>query len=431
MYENIGIELYKELEKSLENYGVVNEAYIGKTPNIQKAEQAMGEICKFIKDREAGRAKGKVMKQKAYKDLVKYLSDEFEIKNFNLVFTDGYASGNYFGTNMALDGPVNVYGATSIPLITDMKNLIKNIAFKSGKSEKISGVKNVCIFLQSTLVTTYDLNAEEMMAVLLHEIGHSFNMHIILTMMMTVSFIHAPFTFVSMSISQLLHARIFASTAKFMNRIMPEFLSRIFRKFNALIIPYMQSITPPLYILTFIRNLKKTIFNPQLPPEVRRRMLYDIFTAGITEYAAERHSDSFASAYGYGYGLSSGLRKITYMSEKTEKMIEKGSDTTVFDMMDALGSTLIAFIDPHPATITRVKNQINKLNRDLNSVKDPELKKEIKAQIDQIQELYDNYYSKENSTTEMNKYRAMLDKVLKGDDWQSTLFEPFYRMQEV
>lgn len=431
MYENIGIDLYKELEQTMENYGVVNEAYIGKTPNILKAEQAMEEICQFIKNREAGKTNGKVMKQKAYKDLVKYLSDEFEIKNFRLEFTDGYAVGKYGKKQMSMSGPMNIVGATTIPMVTDIQNLIKNVAFKSGNTDKIAGAKNVCIFMQSTLVTSYGLNSEEMMAMLLHEIGHSFNMNILMTAMMVLSFIHAPSAFLRMSLNGFFNAKVLVSTASFMNRIMPEFLSRIFRKLNVMFTSYMQSITPPLFILNFIKTLENTLFNPKLSLNERKIHLYNIITTGLTGYAAERHSDSFASAYGYGYGLSSGLRKITYMSENTEKMLEKGADTTAFDIISALGSTLTAFIDPHPATLTRVKNQINKLKRDLAKVEDPDMKKEIETQINQIQNLYDNYFTKENTTTEMNKYIAMLDKVLKGDDWQSMLFEPFYRIQEV
>lgn len=431
MNENIGIELYKELEQSMENYDVLNEAYIGKTPNILKAEQAMREICQFIRDREKGKVKGKIVNQKCYKELVKYLSDEFEIKNFHLEFTDSITVGKYGNTNIPLSGPVNIVGATHIPLITDVKNTIKNIAFKSGNTDKIAGAKNVCIFIQSTMVSSYGLNEEEMMAILLHEIGHSFNMNIMMTTMMILSFIHAPSSFVSMSISGLFNGKILASTASFMNRIMPEFLSRIFRKINVIYTSYVQMVTPPLYILNFIKTMEKTLFNPKLSINERKQYLYNIITTGLTGYAAERHSDSFATAYGYGYGLSSGLRKITYMSENTEKMLEKGADTTAFDIMNTLGSTLMAFIDPHPASITRVKNQINKLKRDLAKIEDPAMKKEIETQINQIQELYDNYFTKENTTTEMNKYKAMLDKVLRGDDWQSMLFEPFYRIQEV
>lgn len=431
MYENIGMELYKELEQTMENYGVVREAYIGKTPNILKAEQAMEEICKFIKDREAGKVKGKVVKQKAYKDLVKYLSDEFEIKNFHLEFTDGYAAGKYKHQRIELNGPMNVTGATNIPMVTDVKNMIKTIAFKSGNTEKIAGVKNVCIFMQSTVVTSYGLNAEEMMAVLLHEIGHSFNANIIMTMMMVMSFIHAPISFVSMSMNNLFNGKILASTASFMNRIMPEFLAKIFRSINKMVAVYVQSMTPPLVILNFVKSMQNTLFNPNLPPAARKEYFYNIITTGLTGYANERQSDSFATAYGYGYALSTALRKITYVGENTEKALAKGIDTTAFDILSTLASTLMAFVDPHPATTTRVKNQINKLRRDLAKVEDPAMKKEIEAQINQIQEFYDNYFTKENTTTDMNKYRAMLDKVLKGDDWQSMLFEPFYQAHEI
>lgn len=430
MYENIGMELYKELEQTMENYGVVREAYIGKTPNILKAEQAMEEICKFIKDREAGKVKGKVMKQKAYKDLVKYLSDEFEIKNFHLEFTDGFVAARHNNQYVELS-TMNITGVTNIPMVTDVKNMIKTIAFKSGNTEKIAGAKNVCIFIQSTLVTSHGLNAEEMMAVLLHEIGHSFNANIIMTMMLFMTFIHAPVAFLSTSINNFFNKKLVVTTATFMNRLMPEFLSRTFRNINKTTTVYLQAITPPLYILKFVKTIQNVLFNPELSAADRKQYLYNILTCGLTGYSDERQSDSFATAYGYGYALSTGLRKLTFVGENTEKAITKGIDTTTFDILVTLGSTLIAFIDPHPATTTRVKNQINKLRRDLAKVEDPVMKKEIETQINQIQEFYDNYFTKENTTTDMNKYRAMLDKILRGDDWQSMLFEPYYRAHEL
>ena len=46
--------MYEDLETKLDNYGVLKEVYIGKTPDLLKAEQAMYELHKFMMDREKG-----------------------------------------------------------------------------------------------------------------------------------------------------------------------------------------------------------------------------------------------------------------------------------------------------------------------------------------------------------------------------------------
>lgn len=442
MYENTGDKLIKDLENSLHSYGIVNEVYVGKTPGLLKAEQAMEEICQFIKDREEGKAKGKVMKQKAYKDLVRALSNEYEIDRFELIFTDSAVAGKYPGHQSKYSSlpkgymatsAMNMYGSTSVLLVDDIKNLVKNIAFKSGKSDKLAGKKSVCIFLQAELVTTHGLNAQEMMSVLLHELGHSFTMNYIMVISLIFTLITSPMTFLSIGWRNFYNSSLFISTARFANMIMPQFLSNILRSINKLITPYLQAAMPMLRLADGLKYFYKLLFDTTIDMKYKTCEFNKIIANMLSGYANERYSDSFATTYGYGVDLTSAIRKISYLNDSTISKMVPGSDTTSFDMLYTMSEFISAILDPHPSTISRVSNQINKLKRDLNSIEDPQLKATVQKQIEAIQELYDNFYTKENQTTEMNRYLKVLDKIFKGQgiDLQSISLNPYYQMQEL
>ena len=434
MYDDI---MYEDLETKLDNYGVLKEVYIGKTPDLLKAEQAMYELHKFMMDREKGTVKGKIMKQKAYHDLVTHISNEFNIKNFKLIFSDGLIGGidgsdEFKYKSLDFQGSLNFKGATSIPVIDMIKNDIKNISLKTGKTDKISGKKSVCIMMNSSIILSKGLSPEEMMAILLHELGHSFELNLIATSITTVGFLAYPYTLIPHSIKNILSSKLFASSVNFMNMKMPEFISKLIRKGHALIDIFLG--TPNFKIYIAIKKFFETtsdFFKVIYDPKERSEFFAKFLSSAILDYSSERYADSFATTYGYGEALSSALRKLTYLGKRTEEFSSYSRDTYGYIICDTLAETFMSFTSPHPTTISRIKNQIKKLNRDLDKIDDPMIKKEIKKQIDQIQEIYDNYYKIGNRPQDIDRYNGILKKIFTGDDWRSSLFEPYFKSQEL
>ena len=132
----------------------------------------------------------------------------------------------------------------------------------------------------------------------------------------------------------------------------------------------------------------KLIIKGAITPVAAIQSLYN----ANKNYNGEVFSDSFATAYGYG-------PEIINVRTKTERML---MDTAYFDkdnkyniynqvvyMLALVNATLM---DPHPLEQTTIKNQINKLKRELKSSDvPPEVKPLIERDLAEAEKLYDEY----------------------------------------
>lgn len=106
-------------------------------------------------------------------------------------------------------------------------------------------------------------------------------------------------------------------------------------------------------------------------------------------YKEEKTADTFVTMYGYASDLSSGLYKLHYKSKSNSNY------TPYLDHFKNIAYLPIIIltspIECHPETITRIKEQIKYLERELETEDiDPKMKKHIKAQIKDMNHIIDN-----------------------------------------
>lgn len=119
--------------------------------------------------------------------------------------------------------------------------------------------------------------------------------------------------------------------------------------------------------------------------------LEDIYNAN-RGFGSEVFADSFATAYGYGPALASAFNKFSN-STLSSRFFDKKNKNNAYNQYIIVCTTLIqSVMDPHPMDQTRMKNQVNKLKRELaEEGVPPELKASIQRDLTRIEKIYNGY----------------------------------------
>lgn len=172
-------------------------------------------------------------------------------------------------------------------------------------------------------------------------------------------------------------------------------------------------------IVSILRHCGKNVLDSiRLVFKTGKIAVMNMFTT-VNSVNEERYADSFATVYGYGPELSSALIKLDMIGQKLNKKYK----LNIFDQLLILPLqifvTLLIFLtDPHPNTCSRLKNNINTLEYEVNNNKGlhPKTKKEILIQIKKIntmlKNINDNDYKYNNG---FNLYLLKTMKILFPD----------------
>lgn len=113
-----------------------------------------------------------------------------------------------------------------------------------------------------------------------------------------------------------------------------------------------------------------------------------------THYSGEVFADSFATAYGYGPAMVSSQTKFEkYRLENPAFGLQKSNKYNTYNQYIYLMYEMTTgMLDPHPRSQTRIKNQINKLERELDSDDiPPKMKEIIRNDLEKSRELYNAF----------------------------------------
>ena len=166
----------------------------------------------------------------------------------------------------------------------------------------------------------------------------------------------------------------------------------------------MQLIRLPLRLINSILLYPYIICNPEAAI---------IATLG---YGAESISDNFATMFGYGPDLGSGLEKIVYNKPyrtEAERIINNAPRfvTNLIGLPRAIGTLPLLLIDCHPSDIQRIQNQIDYLEDELHTATmDKTTKKILQRQIDDLNYTLKTKYYSEQKNSQFNWSK----KVTKG-----------------
>ena len=279
----------------------------------------------------------------------------------------------------------------------------------------------------------------EIMACILHEIGHNFQCTPMHNIFCVTDYLWIPVyfrnaikryaEFAKLSVSQLPKDQLKAlwklyAAYEWLNRTGTAIVSRLwsefasenakeaFAEFDAWVTKNKNRLKEEL--AEQVKELKKRREETKKDKDVfATGMVFNIFTTLATQvalgiispttfanqmyeaqsgYTGEVFADSFATAYGYGSETVSLQQRLEKMNTNN-KYFKKDNKYNVYNQyLLCMMEVMFTFLDPHPMTQTRIKNQINKLRKELNSEEvPPQLKVLIEKDLQKAEKLYEEY----------------------------------------
>lgn len=352
-----------------QNKYVMKESYFGKSKNLLAAEKACDDLAKMIKLDPWKN----INRTDAHKKLVENLKKEFGFQELNIFFNTSHTA--------------NAFTVPSYGIITAINGMP---IFPIKKGERYYDKKhNYYCYVEvfHGAIFKMDLTGEELMALILHEIGHNFDTTIyrsfvklyMIALGLTINGIP-----VAIMVDMYKYLYGFMGT---INEFIQEYLKPlanvidVINEINATIVGFI----PGIQVLGIINNLATS---------------GGLSILGST--SAEIFSDSFATAYGYGPATASLQSKFDAVHTSRGNVVQKAVSSvpvigTIYDLNLLLGKMAQMIADGHPDSNSRIVNQIKKLERDLDDPSIPrELKKYIKADLDAVKKTHEKFNDIEN-----------------------------------
>lgn len=259
---------------------------------------------------------------------------------------------------------------------------------------------NLVIAIHSELIDNTIYSDAELIAVILHEIGHGFFQAVVMN---KENRVYDTSVFITSMLS------LFKSIKK---KTKPKLISLDSIKDSVIKDIELLGNFPPVFAGKSIINYMK---NNSMSANLKFNR---------AAYTNEKFADTFASMYGYGLELHSGLMKMmqnTYKDVYGVKSYPKWVETIGVCHLYSLDLMLyiLGIQDEHPQQLARAKTTIEYLKKELdNEGLDPKLKAEITKKINDIENLiqeYINFPKDEDSMRILRLYSSLLYKQCGGD----------------
>lgn len=382
------------LTENLTAFDPVFEVYYGRPAEFIKMEKNLEVIIQKCKDfiNKGKTGTFEINETREVEEVRRMFEKFFGVEEFDLTF---YTSGIF-------------YNAYTIP---------RSFSFlkKSKENKQLVDPKKlyISVLINIDMIALTDLTPTELMGLILHEIGHNFDASSLMFLSSVGQVIYDACDLKSLTINgaQAAGAAIgtLVQTTKFGTKLHTE-ISKVFTNL-------LEQVPELAQILSVINNVMVSLAEflklSQLTTIIsklindRNGLKHIVSPKGVLAYGGEKFADSFASAYGYGEGLSSALIKI---DNKKGLLIENVQEIPVlnigYDIVSATTGLLTMLSDPHPQNAVRVQNQIEKLKRDIKDPNlTPKIKKEIQEQIDGLEKML-------NSTLLDEKYMKQRGRIM-------------------
>lgn len=357
-----------------EPYSVLTEAYYGKNDELIKAEEL---LQKFVNDVNN---KGIISKDKDGKVVVtknpntyrshligeieEILKNQFKVAEFHLSLYTALPLGVLFRP------PANAF------------TWGKGFNFFREKTSKVRVEPSnlvIGVNVDIGIIKYYDLTGEELLSLILHEIGHN--------MSATV------FNFLS-------SFQTFCPPVDIVATFIREKIMPVFTMVNKGIEAVFDKIPGFRQFLQFINTVRMNIV-ALFPPSIQGILLNPlslvraISPRNIFGYAEEKYADSFATAYGYGVPLSRAFQKFQMeKGVKTSQVIQKIPVVNLgYDLYKTTFTFLTGILDEHPQPASRIIAQLKKLKRDADDPSlSPRQRELIKRDIKELENFINNEY---------------------------------------
>jgi hypothetical protein len=416
---------------------ILNEVYVGRLPEI---DQMVTDIHNI---REEYRAKGNISVLKTTKIFEKHVEEMWGFKAF---LFDIYISSTPNAYTMCAGSCIDCHIETAIECTSK--------GYRFSKKSNISAITKIA----TSLLADNDLSDEEILAIILHEVGHSFAER---ADQVNVTMDAARRSYL---LSQIFN--IFISILLLNPFYLKQTIDNIFKSFSTIntistkIEKIIKSV-PGLRHLQMAGKSMTTFIEEKIDNwlTMMGRNSYTDETLKATEKAKkkaeknveknkldsntafarslERLSDDFANMYGFGTQLATGLIKMGspykygVLADNKVTDLQKKIDSAVMD--------LYAAIDAHPGNCDRVLAMIDALEQDYKTLKvDSRIKEQMRKDIDALKNIaddlkksqkllndYNNKYMKasakkqmQKGNTETKKEKLYNDRKQVNKDWE-------------
>ena len=270
-----------------------------------------------------------------------------------------------------------------------------------------------------------NLTAGELTAILLHEFGHNFDY----SRYHMISFVLDLLTNPMLAIYTQTHKNI-----EDHNEVKEEYYKQTKKQWDPL---YKSESKRKKEAEKYKKNLKKALNKGMFTQTVKfllQTSLFPIYLVmalpiqltSLDGKKGELFADSFATSYGYGPDLISGLEKLSDLSYVKIDKHSKGLDV-MRDLNTAMDEMFIGMYEIHGTNQERCRETIKKLEADIKAGDyPPELKEDLYNELTKVRERYNYMLSLEGSNNNkiLSFWRKLCNTIFGGAPNIAKIFKP-------
>lgn len=358
------------------NNEIVLEAYYGSSNNLINASKNLSAFINEMKSvglDDGPKLRNTSIRSKYLKAAQKNLEDEFECKISLIVNNSGI-----------VDAHTNITA-------TILDTIEANKKFNQGKPLKGTNTFTIYVSISRGIITNIGLTGSELLAIILHEIGHNISRIPAIVSLNPLSFVFNPVNSAIMANVEKLYSHI--STL-----VYPSKIYRLATNAGTELYKWLSRGSTIMNVLSF-----PAVFISLAQATVLKGIGY------FTRYFFERAADSFVVAHGYGPELARAIDKLQKFIGGNNNSTKSGA---YLDAIIEVQSSLFGIFLDHPQYQERIKNAMNKLEREINDGNYPnEVKQQMRAEYKEIEKLYKEYMEAKDDETKVAGFKRYIRKM--------------------
>lgn len=290
-----------------------------------------------------------------------------------------------------------------------------------------------CILgIYSGIIFNPNFTTPEVMAILLHEVGHNFHSSINRSGGTMINFYKTVCCMINLLSGCIIqtykntnsYRRLVDKTGKKWREqnTMPVIVYDFFMQIGNLLRAGINTFNDLLRVIsmgtltlsTAVINCTFTIFKAIKHPV---ETIANLFSKKLS-FNSELSADNFVTMYGYGGDLSSALTKMGDKEGASASVIMKSFDkipviSTLMHFTEAPVILLYSILDEHPNDVSRIKDQMALLNNELkNTDIDPKMKHVIESDIRECEAAYNHLIDISGALKDPYLYRKVYNKFI-------------------
>lgn len=376
---------------------ILNELYVGETPFIE----SFIELVSNARKPYVGKLKKPIKGNRDFIKIGDMIAEEFGFKSVTFIVP--------FDTSM---------NAFAYPITMSTDKSVRNIKPRFFQDQGLKYDENTSRMSTLIAVTagtwfSKEISDREVVALILHEIGHSFvlqskDMVDIIEANRAALLVNMIYKIIIDTMYNPFNIPSDIKNLTFSSDIGKQLINEVTRTLasHPLFIPFNGISTVSEWVTGMINNLIKEVIYIVNDPINIAMIPLNVLIKFITPKdsmaygrSQEYMSDSFAAMYGLGPELSSALSKIEYSTSVSGSVVDKlMSNIPLIGALHAATAVpslmLLNGLTEHPSTVARMNKIIAELEYELkNSELNPKTKQELKKNIQELEKIKEDFTS--------------------------------------